>query len=286
MKELVINELDEVKALSDVGDFAPMLCDTPVAFFRNGIPAGYPEFPGDYDGEMVMIPNSLLNVCDFVLPVCGESMTGVGINDGDSVMVKRTDDYSDGDVVVALLDGESTLKAIFRDGDETWLVPANDRYQVIRLSDFCQVYILGRVTSVRKKVRPMSYKTMEERVSSVRRRCKRNMTDALIREAMTHVLPLITTGRAWFSVYRVLTEPDVGVLKAGNYKGLKELTDRLFPGNDFEIDARNFCRLDVDSFRNSFRQWNERQAPVTGKRFLAYLAIAETLYENLTQHKG
>lgn len=159
----MFNELelkDTLRLLEEQG-WQPMMCDTQVPYFTDGVPAGYPEAPGDYDGEYVMMPKDFLKMCDFVVAVRGMSMKDADINDGDDVMVKSCDSYDDGDVVVALLDGESTLKAYYRDeNNEEWLIPDNDSFLPIRVADYASAYILGRVTGVRKKAPRTKFSTL------------------------------------------------------------------------------------------------------------------------------
>ena len=145
-------EYKEILKILEAAGWQPQVCDTPVPYFADGVPAGYPEAPGDYDGEMVPMPRSFLKLCDFVLAVHGESMKDVGIQNGDDVIVKHDVRFEDGDVVVAWLDGETTLKTYCRDDDgEVWLVPANDAFEPLRVADYTTVYLLGKVTGVKKK---------------------------------------------------------------------------------------------------------------------------------------
>ncbi len=252
------------------------VCDTQVPYFTDGVPAGYPEAPGDYDGEYVMMPKEFLKMCDFVVAVRGMSMKDADIYDGDDVMVKNSDSYDDGDVVVALLDGESTLKAYCHDeNNEEWLIPDNDSFPPIRVADYTSAYILGRVTGVRKKAPRTKFSTMRRRLMETRQMSKRKVTDEMVRQAVIQVIKDIKVSRMWFVVYHVLV--DVGYLKTGNYEGLKTKMDELFPDNDFAINPRDFCRMDVLSFSKSISLWDEQNAPVIGKRFQDYLRLATDL---------
>lgn len=79
------------------------------------------------DPEPVSVPPDFVGSGDrFVLKVQGESMIDDGIHDGDLVVVQRTSEAQDGDMVVALVDGEVTLKRLFRHAAGTIrLQPAN-----------------------------------------------------------------------------------------------------------------------------------------------------------------
>ena len=67
------------------------------------------------------------------------------ILDGDIVVCHKTPDVKDGDIVVALLDEEATVKRFFREGDQVRLQPENPDFDPIYAKD---VAILGRVISV------------------------------------------------------------------------------------------------------------------------------------------
>lgn len=86
---------------------------------------------------------------DYVLEVRGESMKGAGIMDGDYVVVRPAPDPDDGEIVVALLEDEATVKRIFREPDHLRLQPENDEMEPIRTTD---ASILGRVIGVFRKV--------------------------------------------------------------------------------------------------------------------------------------
>ena len=81
----------------------------------------------------------------FALRVRGESMLGVGILPDDLVVVHRQNLAQNGQIVVALLGDEATVKTLKRKGSEVWLMPANPDYQSI---DGRECTILGRVVAV------------------------------------------------------------------------------------------------------------------------------------------
>ena len=269
-------EYKEILKILEAAGWQPQVCDTPVPYFADGVPAGYPEAPGDYDGEMVPMPRSFLKLCDFVLAVHGESMKDVGIQNGDDVIVKHDVRFEDGDVVVAWLDGETTLKTYCRDDDgEVWLVPANDAFEPLRVADYTTVYLLGKVTGVKKKSPRVPFKMIRRRMQEMRERRRKALTDERVRDCVTQVLSDIKVGRMWFCIYRVLA--DVGYLHKGRYEELAERMDELFPDNDFSINPKDISRLDVLSFSRPFAEWDERNAPVQGKRFREYLHLAADL---------
>lgn len=81
----------------------------------------------------------------FALTVQGESMKNAGILDGDYVVVERTPTARDGDIVVALIEDEATVKRLYRETDCVRLQSENDAFEPIYAKE---VIILGKVISV------------------------------------------------------------------------------------------------------------------------------------------
>ena len=86
---------------------------------------------------------------DFVLRVTGESMIGAGILDGDLVVVKRQPTARDGQIVVAQIEDEATVKRLRRADGRVHLMPENDAFEPIVVDD---VLILGVVVGVMRKL--------------------------------------------------------------------------------------------------------------------------------------
>jgi len=115
------------------------------------VAAGSPieSFPDD---ERVSVPAEFLRSGDhYVLVVRGESMIEDGVHDGDLVVVQRTRTAADGEMVVALVSGEVTLKRIFRDNAPTVrLQPSNPAVPVI-LAPAAEVEIQGLVVGLLRR---------------------------------------------------------------------------------------------------------------------------------------
>lgn len=86
---------------------------------------------------------------DFMLRVRGDSMKDAGILEGDVVVVQRRDSANDGQIVVALVGDEATVKRFFRESDHVRLQPENEAHEPIRERE---VQILGRVVGVCRRV--------------------------------------------------------------------------------------------------------------------------------------
>jgi repressor LexA len=86
---------------------------------------------------------------DYVLRVAGDSMKNAGILEGDYVVVHQQDTAQDGDIVVALLEDEATVKRFFKESDHVRLQPENEALDPILTRD---VHVLGRVVGVFRRV--------------------------------------------------------------------------------------------------------------------------------------
>ena len=82
----------------------------------------------------------------FALKVHGDSMIDAGICEGDLVVVRSQNHAEPGEIVVALVDGESTVKRLARRNGKLWLRPANHRYEPIAVEGDTKV--LGKVIGV------------------------------------------------------------------------------------------------------------------------------------------
>jgi repressor LexA len=90
----------------------------------------------------------------FGLRIVGESMIEDGIFDGDYVFVKKTPSASAGDIVVAMIEGEATVKRYYPEGDRIRFQPANSNMApiIVRRSEFKSVDIIGIVVGVYRKL--------------------------------------------------------------------------------------------------------------------------------------
>jgi repressor LexA len=86
---------------------------------------------------------------DYLLRVRGDSMLNAGILEGDLVVVRPQEVATDGEIVVALVGEEATVKRFFQEADHVRLQPENDAYEPIRSRD---VRILGKVVGLMRSI--------------------------------------------------------------------------------------------------------------------------------------
>ena len=106
-------------------------------------------------GEIWVESNLVRGSC-FALRVQGDSMVGANINDGDFVIVRRQPIAENGEIVVALLGDEATVKRLFISDTSIELRPANPAYRPIRIGQDDDLKILGKVLAVRSASLPFN----------------------------------------------------------------------------------------------------------------------------------
>lgn len=115
------------------------------------VAAGSPVLAEENIEEYVQVPQAAGGEeGEYVLKVRGDSMVDAGILEGDYVVVRRQEDATDGEIVVALVgDDEATVKRYFRESDHVRLQPENAAMDPILTKD---VQILGRVVGLFRSV--------------------------------------------------------------------------------------------------------------------------------------
>ena len=123
------------------------------------IPAGQPIEAIEHDCGTVGVSKNLLRGHEtYALKVEGQSMVEAGILDGDYVIVRKQNTAVDGDIVVALIENEATLKRFYRDGDGVRLEPANNGMRPIRVQSG-EFRIQGKVVGVQRIVGSLNLPT-------------------------------------------------------------------------------------------------------------------------------
>ncbi len=110
------------------------------------VAAGEPLLASQNIERTITLSNDLIRTEEpFALRIKGESMMGAGILEGDYVIVKQQQDADQGDIVVALIGDEATVKRFYRAGDHIRLQPENPAMKPIIVKD---VTILGKVVGL------------------------------------------------------------------------------------------------------------------------------------------
>ena len=99
-------------------------------------------------GESFFSKDALQND-NFILKVQGESMIEAGINDGDYIIVSKQETARNGQIIVAMIDGEATVKTFYKEKDYIRLQPENSTMDPIIVKD-CQ--IVGKVIGLFRKI--------------------------------------------------------------------------------------------------------------------------------------
>ena len=110
------------------------------------VAAGSPILAEESISEMIPIPDFMMKDGQhFALVVRGDSMIQAGIFDGDYIVVKQQQTAMNGDIVVAMVSGDATVKRFFKEKGHFRLQPENDAMKPIIVKD---VDVLGKVVSV------------------------------------------------------------------------------------------------------------------------------------------
>lgn len=113
------------------------------------IAAGIPIEALANETEMFSIPyNMVARGQYYALRIEGDSMKEAGILDGDTAIIKKSDNANNGEIVVALINNsEATLKVLQKKGPEIWLIPCNKNYEIRKFDAQC-VKIQGILSSI------------------------------------------------------------------------------------------------------------------------------------------
>jgi repressor LexA len=153
-KPRAIELLDRVQ--KDVGSAVQDAVESVKVMMRPGLPlvgqvaAGQPILAEENIEDYIQVPTAAGgDTGEYVLRVRGESMIDAGILEGDFVVVRPQETAGDGEIIVALVGEEATVKRFFRESDHVRLQPENATMEPIRSKD---VRVLGRVVGLFRNV--------------------------------------------------------------------------------------------------------------------------------------
>lgn len=113
------------------------------------VPAGFPSPSQDYSDTKIDLTQLLIRdeLSTFIVRVSGDSMQGAGIYDGDELIVDRGIEPRDGHVVVAVVDGEMTVKRLRVTPDGVVLQAENAEYPDVTVAELSDLLIWGVATT-------------------------------------------------------------------------------------------------------------------------------------------
>ena len=126
---------------------ADKLSSLPLDFYLNPVCAGFPSPAEDHLDIALDLNEHLIKhpSATFYIYAKGNSMEGSGIYDGDIMVVDRSLEASSGNVVIVAISGEFTVKHLLIKSKKTYLIPANQDYKSMLITDDMDVQIWGVV---------------------------------------------------------------------------------------------------------------------------------------------
>ncbi len=143
------------KAKEGIFFFKPNLDESHlIPLTNNNISAGFPSPADDFKDIRISLDREIIKNegATFYARVDGESMQGAGLNDGDLIVIDRSEEPKNGSIAVCFLDGEFTVKRLKLKNKEIYLMPENSKYSPIKIGEGNELSIWGIVTYVVNKM--------------------------------------------------------------------------------------------------------------------------------------
>jgi DNA polymerase V len=128
----------------------PQALHAPILIANGTVAAGFPSPAGDYLDNRIDIFEYLIQhpTATFYVRVKGNSMINASIHDGDLLVVDRSIEQKNNQVVVAVIDGEFTVKRISKHNNKLYLIPENETFKPIEITETMNFEVWGVVTFV------------------------------------------------------------------------------------------------------------------------------------------
>lgn len=138
------SNIDIYSAMTDIELELPLI--------PQGISAGFPSPALDFDDLKIDLNKHLIQhpAATYFGRVKGDSMSEVGIEDGDLIVIDKSIEATNGKIAVCYVDGEYTLKKVKLENNECWLIPANKNYKPLKITPENDFLIWGIVKHVIK----------------------------------------------------------------------------------------------------------------------------------------
>ena len=138
----------------EVLQLAETLSTSSVTLFTSSVPAGFPSPADDHvENQLDLNEHFIRNpAATFCVRATGESMIGAGIFPGDILIVDRSREAFHGSIVIAVVDGELTVKRLYKKEGKLALNPENPAFSPIHINEAMELIIWGVVSGVTRKL--------------------------------------------------------------------------------------------------------------------------------------
>jgi DNA polymerase V len=135
---------------SELLGLSPALCVMPLPLYSGKVSAGFPSPADDHLETNIDLNEKLVRhpAATFFARVQGHSMINVGIHHGDLLVIDRSLDPRHNAIVIAVVNGEMTLKRLKIENSRVWLMPENPEFSPLEITDSMDLHIWGVVAHV------------------------------------------------------------------------------------------------------------------------------------------
>ena len=143
----------QLKNVVDISSPKPLSSYQPLNLFEQKVPAGFPSPADDHIEKKLDLNDYLIRQKEatFFVRIKGDSMIDAGIHDNDIVVVDKSQTASTGDIILASIDGDFTVKLLSRNKSKYRLLAANEKYKPIEINESMQFEVWGVVTGAVRK---------------------------------------------------------------------------------------------------------------------------------------
>lgn len=136
----------EIEFLAVAGIKNPIV----VTYFNSNVPAGFPSPAADYMEDQIDLNKLLIShpSATFFIKVKGDSMKDAYIPDGATLIVDKSIKPQNNYIVLAVVNGEFTIKRFIRNSSGIRLMPANEKYKPIPITEGMEFSVWGTVTKI------------------------------------------------------------------------------------------------------------------------------------------
>jgi DNA polymerase V len=126
----------------------------PVRLYEHTVPAGFPSPAADFPERTLDLNEFIVKrpSATFFVKVMGDSMQNAGMYDGDIIVVDKSLRAVHGNIVLAMLQGEFTVKRLHYEGKKVFLRPENEKYQPLEITPEMDFMVWGVVIHVLHKL--------------------------------------------------------------------------------------------------------------------------------------